>query len=341
MKASLVVVLGTFFGPTGVGGVEANIMVCEATDVLPCTQSNCCTPIRMSVGTKIKYRCIVESGCPFNVNTTQSNTIAPPVTPGPSTTPVTPGPTATPVTPGPTATPVTPGPTTTPVTLGPTATPVTPGPTTPSVTLSPTMMPSAAPSAKVNIAFLKPAHQSSDFDWADEPLVDVDFEGKYYVTGIKIWNRQDGYQERLDGATVELFHPNATPKVVDTLDTALVYDIVLENNIEATGLRIRHEKEAFLSLTEVEVYGYMSIAKANIAFGKPASQSSDFDWADADWSASVAVDGNKNFQKDDDKASHTMEESNPWWTVDFEGKYYVTGIKIWNRQDGYQERLDG
>jgi len=92
-----------------------------------------------------------------------------------------------------------------------------------------------------------------------------------------------------------------------------------------------------------------ALAVENIALGKPAYQSTDLDDGSTAGEYSrpgLAVDGdtNNNVQySNPDKSSctHTSitDKANPWWAVDLGDIYEVTGVKIYNRAQGYDQRL--
>lgn len=81
--------------------------------------------------------------------------------------------------------------------------------------------------------------------------------------------------------------------------------------------------------------------KDNLAFGKPARQSSDLDACYA--GAGKAVDGNTdaNLKMNDAKSSvsHTGDEESPWWEVDLGAVYDIGKVVVWNRQDCCWDRL--
>ena len=71
----------------------------------------------------------------------------------------------------------------------------------------------------------------------------------------------------------------------------------------------------------------------NVAYGKPASQSSDFNGNNI---ASRAVDGNSN-----NGITHTKSSTDPWWSVDLQTIYIINEIKVYNRIDSNEKRLNG
>jgi endonuclease/exonuclease/phosphatase family metal-dependent hydrolase len=74
---------------------------------------------------------------------------------------------------------------------------------------------------------------------------------------------------------------------------------------------------------------------ANIALGKPTSQSS----LAYSGEASRAVDGNTSGQYGDKSVTHTEHETAPWWKVDLGGSFYVEEVVIFNRTDCCGDRL--
>ena len=75
---------------------------------------------------------------------------------------------------------------------------------------------------------------------------------------------------------------------------------------------------------------------ANVALGKPASQSSTFT---ADYPASRAVDGNTDGNYLSKSINHTNSEVNPWWQVDLGSATTINSITLWNRTDCCSNRL--
>ncbi|MCB1025446.1 MAG: discoidin domain-containing protein, partial [Acidobacteria bacterium] len=90
------------------------------------------------------------------------------------------------------------------------------------------------------------------------------------------------------------------------------------------------------------VFVAISQAQANLALGKPATQSSEFGNNEAP--ASLAVDGFKDGTFSIGSVTHTSEvdgrgTSNPWWEVDLGQTYELTKIGIHGRTDCCGERL--
>lgn len=92
--------------------------------------------------------------------------------------------------------------------------------------------------------------------------------------------------------------------------------------------------DRILSLAEVEVIS----RSANVARGKPASQSS----IAYDGPPERAVDGNRDGEFDNASVTHTATENDPWFEIDLGAEIPIERIEIWNRTDnGNGRRLDG
>jgi hypothetical protein len=79
----------------------------------------------------------------------------------------------------------------------------------------------------------------------------------------------------------------------------------------------------------------VAAASGNMAFGKPASQSSTYSNATAD----RAIDGNTNGNYFDNSVTHTNLEHQPWWQVDLGSVQQIGEIILRNRTDCCGERL--
>ena len=78
----------------------------------------------------------------------------------------------------------------------------------------------------------------------------------------------------------------------------------------------------------------------DLALHKIATQSSDYIAQGTAFTANKAVDGNIAADLFKDRTcSHTEEEDNPWWKVDFGKMYSIAGVEITNRGDCCGERL--
>lgn len=75
----------------------------------------------------------------------------------------------------------------------------------------------------------------------------------------------------------------------------------------------------------------------NVALFKKARQSKDY----GVYYASLGIDGRRDGDLGQTSCTHTQEETNPWWRVDLLVPIAVAAVRITNRQDCCQERLDG
>ena len=76
------------------------------------------------------------------------------------------------------------------------------------------------------------------------------------------------------------------------------------------------------------------LEKPNIALGKPAYHSSNYDSAAV---AGRAVDGNRNGNWADASCTATREQKYPWWAVDLGREMSVLEVMISNRIDAFSE----
>ncbi len=102
--------------------------------------------------------------------------------------------------------------------------------------------------------------------------------------------------------------------------------------------RARLAGVAALALLALAASARPAAAQANVAAGKPATQSSSPYGATG--TAAAAVDGNTNGEWNNGSVSHT-DVQGPWWQVDLGGVYDISRIRIWNRTDCCRERLRG
>jgi YVTN family beta-propeller protein len=73
----------------------------------------------------------------------------------------------------------------------------------------------------------------------------------------------------------------------------------------------------------------------NVALGKPATQSSDYEGA----VAARAVDGNRDSVYANGSVTHTNADANAFWEVDLGGAYQLFGVRLWGRSDCCGDRL--
>ena len=193
-------------------------------------------------------------------------------------------------------------------------------------------------------------HTGSD----NNPWWEVDLGGIFDISEIKIWNRMDCCQERLQNFYIMVSEDPiaATSTSLFQFTTAAqsftnptIPSMTIVGNKKGRYVRvfIQGDKKT-LSLAEVEVRGTPAAATptswVSVAKGKTAKQSSD--GVGEAGVASKAVDGNTSGHwtaNNTNSFTHTNEENNPWWEVDLGSFYDISEIRIWNRTDCCQERL--
>jgi len=99
-------------------------------------------------------------------------------------------------------------------------------------------------------------------------------------------------------------------------------------------VRIEIPRRATLTLAEVEVYS----DGRNIARSGKAKQSDTSHGGSAD----RAIDGKKSPRYGDGGQTHTPEDKpNPWWELDLGGEQPIERIVVFNRGEGFENRLQG
>ncbi|XP_044150492.1 uncharacterized protein LOC122938780 isoform X2 [Bufo gargarizans] len=195
-----------------------------------------------------------------------------------------------------------------------------------------------------------------------EPWWMVDLINVYNITKVKITNRGDCCQERINGAVIIIGN---SPENGGTQNSRCA-------KIKSLGLREEGQyvcgmvgryititipgKAAYLTLCEVKVYGtnvseqytgapskpYLYDSEEqqrdNLAFRGITSQSSTYDKLGA---SENAIDGSPSTNYMSGRCSHTDLDVEPWWMVDLINVYNITKVKITNRGDCCQERING
>ncbi|MES2595929.1 MAG: DUF1553 domain-containing protein [Verrucomicrobiota bacterium] len=121
--------------------------------------------------------------------------------------------------------------------------------------------------------------------------------------------------------------------------TSVKAQIIPPANLPAPKARfVRVElpgKDKPLQLAEVQVFG----AGDNLAFRRPAKQSSDY----ADAQARRAVDGTTEGDYAKGSVAHTSgQDTDPWWEVELKEDSSIERVVVWNRTDGdVGKRLEG
>ena len=221
-----------------------------------------------------------------------------------------------------------------------------------------------------NIAQFKPTKQSSIFEaghsnravdgntdgnwWSrsvshtnetPNPWWEVNLLEVYDISSITIYNRTDCCTERLTNFSIRVasapFTSNTNGEVFTDRQSTFTGQKTFNGNKRGQYIRIYLNQPGIMSLSEVVVNGKvvnptLADSDDNIALGKPARQSSNWDFG----AANRANDGDINGRLDAGSISHTNGDNQAFWEVDLGKKYLIETIKVYNRTDGYQERLN-
>uniref|UniRef100_A0A8C6TL17 Fucolectin tachylectin-4 pentraxin-1 domain-containing protein n=1 Tax=Neogobius melanostomus TaxID=47308 RepID=A0A8C6TL17_9GOBI len=172
----------------------------------------------------------------------------------------------------------------------------------------------------------------------------VDLRDSYFITSVTVTNRGDCCARRLNGAQIRvgnslLNNGNDNP-VVATISRILTdrpETYTLAKPTEGRYVNVFLPGRGFLTLCEVEVYGYQD-EKKNMARAGVATQIDTYDELGA---ASNAIDGNRDSIYSHKSCTHTLTTSDPWWRVDLRYEHAITSIVVKNRGDCCAQRLDG
>ncbi|XP_033958263.1 fucolectin-1-like [Pseudochaenichthys georgianus] len=179
-------------------------------------------------------------------------------------------------------------------------------------------------------------------DAESNPWWRVDLLEPYVVTSVIISNRGDCCFQSLLGAQVHignsLVNNGATNPVAGVISTVeALYTLTFTNHVEGRYVTVRSPGDAkYLSLCEVEVYGYHAPTEENLAIQGKAAQSSMFKF----YNAYYAIDGNRASDWDDGSCSCTAWDLNPWWRLSLPKTHKVFSVKITNRYEN-PDRLNG
>lgn len=218
------------------------------------------------------------------------------------------------------------------------------------------LLASAAWAAPVNVAQGKLTNQSSTFEASDSSrAVDGNTNGQYSagsvahtnleagawwavnlgashrVEKITLWNRTDGYGERLSNFHVDYLDAKNTVIATKTISGTAGESTDIDMSVPGVySIKVQLNGTNYLSLAEVQVLG---TPEENVALGKPTDQSSTY----SDHDSSRAVDGNTTGNYN--TVTYTDWDSQAYWKVDLGASYDVSKVTLWNRTDNYTERL--
>ncbi|XP_027139397.1 fucolectin-1-like [Larimichthys crocea] len=180
-------------------------------------------------------------------------------------------------------------------------------------------------------------------DQRNGPWWRVDLLDSYIVTSITIVNRGDCCQHRINGLKIHIgnsLENNGVKnpmvgKIVDIGDDE-TFTKTFTDRVEGRYVTLLLPGSGkFLTLCEVEVYGYRAPTGENLAVQGKASQSSLFEFG----LANNAIDGNHDSKWEHGSCGHTSNDINPWWRLDLGKTHKVFSVKIANI-DTESERLN-
>ncbi|KAK1895282.1 hypothetical protein KUDE01_020733, partial [Dissostichus eleginoides] len=146
----------------------------------------------------------------------------------------------------------------------------------------------------------------------------VDLLEPYIVTSVIISNRADCCPEKLVGAQVHignsLDNNGLTNPVVGTITTAeALYTMTFTDRVEGRYVTVRIPGDGkWLTLCEVEVYGYHAPTEENLAIQGKASQSSLYNFESIAYNA---IDGNRASAWGQGSCTHTKEGVAQWFSA--------------------------
>jgi len=120
-----------------------------------------------------------------------------------------------------------------------------------------------------------------------------------------------------------------------------VYDIKCGNGVVGDYVKVVQNNN-YLTLAEVQSFG---VAAPNVGGNHPLIKASGFTASQSSTGfggvPSRAIDGNTSGKYSDDSCSHSGGNKNNWWMVNFNKAYKIYSVKIFNRNDCCQDRIDG
>ncbi len=182
---------------------------------------------------------------------------------------------------------------------------------------------------------------------------EVDLGQVQAITEVRLWNRTNGYGERLSNFILLVStQPFASNSLDDALQNPRIWKSahpgavgtteVMPVNTSGRYVRVQLRGANYLSLAEVQVMGPGGGAAPaqggtliNLALKKAARQSSTGYSGDA----ARAVDGNTDGNFGNGSVTHTEGEKEGWWEVDLGQVQAINEVRLWNRTDACGERL--
>ncbi len=189
-----------------------------------------------------------------------------------------------------------------------------------------------------------------DFTWTSSPggAVPATFSARWSGTLVAMRSgpttlrtlSDDGVRLWADGRLlIDNWTSHATVANDAVIDLVAGQSYRIEVNYNNTGgpgrIALQWQRPgdtAFSAVPATQLFPAAVITSANVAAGKPATQSTTHATTTP---ASAAVDGSAT----NGKYSHTLNAANEWWQVDLGGLQQIDRIRLWNRADCCQTRL--
>ncbi|KAG1925984.1 fucolectin [Pimephales promelas] len=173
-----------------------------------------------------------------------------------------------------------------------------------------------------------------------DPWWRVDLMKVYRVNRVTMTNRVTSiYYSRINGAVIRVgnfldVYSNTICAVISTIPSGATASFSCGGMVGRYVIVHIPGDQKTLTISEVEVYGYLA---GNRALDGAATQSS----TSGDWFAGNAIDGNRGLQQLYTGCSSTLNQTNPWWRLDLHDVYRVSNVVITNRRDCCAEQING
>jgi len=157
------------------------------------------------------------------------------------------------------------------------------------------------------------------------------------IDTIKIYNRMDCCQERINGAQVFVGdgRQHTLCGTVAYVSGQSVYEFSCYG-MEGDSVKVEQNNN-YLTLCEVQVYGTSTLSGPELlSLNKPTSASSVVGGTNEG-----VVNGNTAGIFTDGQCSHSVGTTDNWWQVDWGHSAYIDIVVIYNRMDCCQERING
>uniref|UniRef100_A0A3Q1F1G8 Si:ch211-215k15.4 n=1 Tax=Acanthochromis polyacanthus TaxID=80966 RepID=A0A3Q1F1G8_9TELE len=179
---------------------------------------------------------------------------------------------------------------------------------------------------------------------SNNPWWRVDLLESYIITSVIITNRGDCCEHRINGLRIHIGNSltnngldNTKAGTIAVADAGQSVTVNFSNRVEGRYVTLALSGIGrYLTLCEVEVYGYLPPTEDNLAPLGKATQSS----VHSIGKALNAIDGDHNSDWDSGSCTHTSNDISPWWRLDLGKTHKVFTVKVTNR-NSLSERLNG